>query len=232
MRHILVVDDEAPIRQLLTLALSRSHYKVSKAETGGSALKTLQQDKTIDIMLLDWMLPDIGGIQLLKDIRTDNALQTLRTLPIIMLTSKAEENNILKGFKYGADDYITKPFSPKELLARIHAILRRAQPITAQAELYFKNLLFNIESKQLFYNGILVKCSRLEFNLLKYLTQNTNKILSRERLLNDVWLDQWAITERTVDVHIRRIRKILEPFGYNLYIQSVRGEGYLMTDSI
>ncbi|WP_119343287.1 response regulator [Facilibium subflavum] len=228
MAKILVVDDEAPIRQMLDIALVKNGFSVTLAEHGKEALQQLKSDADIDLILLDWMLPDMSGIHLLTHIRGQ---ADLKQKPVMMLTAKAQEDNIVRGFSMGADDYITKPFSPKELIARIHAVLKRTKTIKHK-HLQFKKLYFDLEGRRLLYDKNTVKCGRLEFNLLVYFVKNINKTLSREHLLNNVWPPQKDVTERTVDVHVRRVRQLLLNFGYDHYIRSVRGEGYQMVSEL
>ncbi len=228
MATVLVVDDEPPIRQMLKLALTRGGFEVVEAETALKALDEINRNKTIDLVLLDWMLPDMSGTSLLTQLRQSS---TYKLLPVIMVTAKAEENNVLRGFSMGADDYITKPFSPKELIARVQAVLKRSHKPKPKL-LSFKTLSFDLEGKRLMHEGKQVKCGRLEFNLLVYFVQNLNRTLSREHLLDKVWPAQKDVTERTVDVHVRRIRQILEAFEYQDYIRSVRGEGYQMLEEL
>ena len=226
---ILIVDDEPPIRQLLKLALTTQKYTAIEAENGYQALDILEAQKDIRLGLLDWMLPDMSGIELLSRLRKH---ELLKQIPIIMLTAKAEENNVLRGFSAGADDYITKPFSPKELIARIQALLKRTYVNPDKVQLSFHELTLDHEARKLFFREESIKCGRLEFNLLSYFFKNKNKTLSRAHLLDKVWSRDKEVTERTVDVHVRRVRKLLAPYGYDKYIFSVRGEGYQMADKL
>ncbi|MFZ9034708.1 MAG: response regulator [Francisellaceae bacterium] len=228
MPLILIVDDEPPIRQMLRLALTRGGFDVIEAADARSAWHLLQKETAIDLILLDWMLPDMSGINLLSRIRND---RLLKNKPVIMLTARAEENNVLRGFDSGSDDYITKPFSPKQLIARINAVLKRSIP-EQKNQLIVNDLLLDCDANRVFYNSQEIKCGRLEFKLLQYLMRYNGKTFSRQHLLDSVWSTQKDVTERTVDVHIRRVRKLLEPFGYDKYIRSVRGEGYQMLQNL
>ncbi|WP_119329121.1 response regulator [Cysteiniphilum halobium] len=224
MAKILIVDDEPPIRQLLHLTLTRQQYDVVMVENGVQALKVLAGDSSIDLVLLDWMLPDTSGIKLLAEIRQTKQLEAL---PVIMLTAKAEEGDVLRGFGMGVDDYVTKPFSPKELIMRIQALLKRTKVSNNdQSKLTFRELNADLQSHLLSCKGKVVKCGRLEFKLITYLMQHAGKTLSRARILDHVWDADKEITERTVDVHITRVRKLLAPFHYDIYLRAIRGEGY------
>lgn len=228
MTNILVVDDEPPIRQLLRLVLTRQGYQVEIADCSAQAFRILQNNSSIDLVLLDWMLPDTSGIKLLTQLRSS---EEFAELPVIMLTAKAEESNVLRGFGMGADDYITKPFSPKELVMRVQSLLKRVKPKgKAEKKLCFYELCMNLESHELCIKDQVIKCGRLEFKLLAYLIQNIGKTLSRDHILMQVWQADKDITARTVDVHITRIRKLLAPFAYDQCIRSVRGEGYQLVD--
>ncbi|WP_440992649.1 response regulator [Cysteiniphilum litorale] len=224
MAKILIVDDEPPIRQLLQLTLTRQQDEVVMAENGVQALKLLMSDSSIDLILLDWMLPDTSGIKLLAQIRQTKPLESL---PVIMLTAKAEEGDVLRGFGMGVDDYVTKPFSPKELVMRIQALLKRTKGGNDdKSKLTFRELNADLESHLLVFKGEVIKCGRLEFKLITYLMKHAGKTLSRARILDHVWNADKEITERTVDVHIARIRKLLAPFHYDIYLRAIRGEGY------
>ena len=229
MTKILIVDDEPLIRQLLHLVLTRQGYEVEMAGSGVGALNVLQSDSAIDLILLDWMLPDTSGIKLLVQIRES---MKFSDLPVIMLTAKAEESDIVRGFGMGADDYVTKPFSPKELVMRIQALLKRVKPKINDSsnKLCFHELCIDLERHSLSIKDETIKCGRLEFKLLTYLIQHVGKTLSRAHILDKVWHADKEITERTVDVHITRIRKLLSAYGYDQYIHAVRGEGYQLID--
>ncbi|WP_440616825.1 response regulator [Cysteiniphilum sp. 6C5] len=228
MAKILIVDDEPPIRQLLHLTLTRQQYDVVMVENGEQALKALISDSSIDLILLDWMLPDTSGIKLLAQIRQTKQLETL---PVIMLTAKAEEGDVLRGFGMGVDDYVTKPFSPKELIMRIQALLKRTKGVSDdKSKLTFRELNADLQSHVLSCKGQIIKCGRLEFKLITYLMKHAGKTLSRARILDHVWDTDKEVTERTVDVHIARVRKLLASCHYDIYLRAIRGEGYQLID--
>ena len=226
MAELLVVDDEAPIRNLISFSLQRQPYHVVEAADGNEALRRIQQSKP-DLILLDWMLPDMSGIELIKSLRQD---ALYGNITIIMLTARAEEENKLRGFKAGADDYVTKPFSPKELAARIEAMLRRVQP-KLQSVIEIGGLILDKVKHEVVINGQKVHVGRREYQLLSFLMENANRVFSRQQLLDNVWGRESEVTERTVDVHVRRVRKILMQGGYQHLLVTVRGSGYRL-DSI
>lgn len=220
-RHILVVEDEIAIRQMIVFNLSRAGFEVSEADDCSSARQSIANRRP-DLLLVDWMLPDATGLELTRLLRRDDAN---RDLPIIMLTARAEERDKVTGLDSGADDYITKPFSPRELLARIGALLRRSgtmddEPMSAGA------LKLNPVSHRVTYGDIEIKLGPTEYRLLKFLMSNPERVYSRGQLLDFVWGQNVYVEERTVDVHIRRLRKALEPFGAQHFVQTVRGTGY------
>ncbi|TNF66290.1 MAG: response regulator [Gammaproteobacteria bacterium] len=228
---ILVVEDEAPIRQMVSFALKRCGFNPIEASTIAEANEILTQ-QSIQLILLDCMMPDKSGINWLTKLKKKPSFQ----LPVIMLTARAEESNKIRAFDAGADDYITKPFSPKELLARINAVLRRSyrlDNLTENNEIPAKSqqliaggIILDVDNHRLTLNGKKTKIGPLEFKLLHYLMRHPDKALSREKLLDKVWGDQADVLERTVDVHIRRVRKILEAENLEYLIESVRGIGY------
>lgn len=228
---ILVVEDEAPIRQMVTFALKRANFYPLEAATILEADHLLRQN-TIHLILLDCMMPDQSGINWLTKLKKNPNFN----LPVIMLTARAEESNKIRAFSAGVDDYITKPFSPKELLARIHAVLRRSYPSEINKDLEKKTeshevlsvsgITLDIDNHHLLLHGKKTKIGPLEFKLLHYLMRHPEKALSREKLLDNVWGDQADVLERTVDVHIRRVRKILEAEKLDYLIESIRGIGY------
>lgn len=225
MAKILIVEDEISIRQMLSMMLVGAGYEVVNTFDVTSAWDKLMSEQDIHLVLLDWMLPDKSGISLLKKIRKDD---NLKHLPVIMLTARAEEENVLKGFENGADDYVVKPFSVKQLKARIEALLKRTMPI--HDEIHYRDLVLSPQQHVLKINDEVVKISRLELKLLHYFLLHVGKVRSREQLLNAVWGRQKEVTERTVDVHIRRLRKVLSVYGYDQYIVSVHGLGYRLVE--
>jgi phosphate regulon transcriptional regulator PhoB len=225
-QKILVVEDEPDIRKLVQYNLAQERYKVLEAEDGEQALKIVQRDRP-NLLILDLMLPGLSGIEvcrILRD-RTETA-----TLPILMLTAKAGETDRVLGLEMGADDYLTKPFSPRELVARVRAILRRAEgrAETEPLPAYDRGgLKIDFTTYEVFARGKNVKLTLKEFELLRFLVQNPNRVLSRDQLLDRVWGGETFVTPRTVDVHIRRLRKAIEKDDRNpRWILTLRGVGY------
>jgi two-component system phosphate regulon response regulator PhoB len=220
-RKILVVEDEAPIRQMIAFNLSRAGFEVAEAEDCSQARRRIA-DSRPDLVLVDWMLPDSSGLELTRTLRRDEAS---REVPIIMLTARAEERDKVLGLDGGADDYITKPFSPRELLSRINALLRRAAP-PADEELVAGELRLDPVSHRVHVGESEVSVGPTEYRLLKFLMENRDRVYTRAQLLDFVWGQNVYVEERTVDVHVRRLRKVLEPSGTDRYVQTVRGAGY------
>jgi len=220
-RRILIVEDEAPIRQMIAFNLSRAGFEVEEAEDCSSARLRIA-DSRPDLLLVDWMLPDSSGLELTRTLRREEAN---REMPIIMLTARAEERDKLLGLDGGADDYITKPFSPRELLSRINAVLRRAAP-PADEPLVAGDLQLDPVSHRVFVGDREIRLGPTEYRLLKFLMENADRVYSRTQLLDFVWGQNVYIEERTVDVHVRRLRKVLEDYKVEHYIQTVRGAGY------
>ena len=225
-QKILVVEDEPDIRKLVQYNLLQERYKVLEAEDGEQALKIVQRDKP-NLVILDLMLPGLSGIEVCKLLR--ERPDTAR-LPILMLTAKAGEADRVLGLEMGADDYLAKPFSPRELVARVRAILRRAnvasQPVQMPA--YNKGgLKIDFTTYEVFARGKTVKLTLKEFELLRFLVHNPNRVLNRDQLLDRVWGGDTFVTPRTVDVHIRRLRKAIEKDDSNpKWILTLRGVGY------
>ena len=221
---ILVVDDEEDILELVRYNLSREGYKVTGSLTGEDALRKVRSD-TFDLIVLDLMLPGMDGLAFTKTVKNDSRL---RRIPIIMLTAKGEESDIVTGLELGADDYITKPFSMRELVARVKTILKRygKKPEEApKAVLKFPQLEIDIEKHEVKASGKPVELTAKEFELLRYLAENKGKAISRERLLDTVWGIEVAIETRTVDVHVKRLREKLGKRAGE-YILTLRGVGY------
>jgi two-component system, OmpR family, phosphate regulon response regulator PhoB len=223
-RKVLIVEDEASIRQMIAFNLTRAGFEVEEAPDCSTARSRIA-DARPDLVLVDWMLPDSSGLELTRALRRDEAS---RELPIIMLTARAEERDKVTGLEGGADDYITKPFSARELLARINALLRRAAPA--------EDTLLEAGSLQLDPAGHRVRAGEAEvalgpteYRLLKFLMENQERVFSRGQLLDQVWGRNVYVEERTVDVHVRRLRQALEPFGADQYVQTVRGAGYRLS---
>lgn len=219
---ILVVEDEPAIRELLELNLRHAGYLASSADSAEAARAQLEV-AVPDLLILDWMLPGQSGVDFARSLR---AQARTRDLPIMMLTARAQEGDKLQGFDVGADDYVTKPFSPRELLARVRALLRRAAPETGDAPIEIAGLRLEPETFRVYANGELLSLSPTEFRLLHCFMQQPDRVMSRSRLLDNVWGDRVYIEERTVDVHIRRLRLALEPAGLARLIETVRGGGY------
>lgn len=220
-RRILVVEDEAAIRQMIVFNLSRAGFEVEEVEDCSSARLCIA-DSRPDLLLVDWMLPDASGLELTRALRREEAN---RNIPIIMLTARADERDKILGLDGGVDDYITKPFSPRELLSRINAVLRRAAPASDEP-LVAGRLHFDPVSHRVSVGGKEIGVGPTEYRLLKFLMENADRVYSRAQLLDFVWGQNVYVEERTVDVHVRRLRKALEEFQVDQYIQTVRGAGY------
>jgi two-component system phosphate regulon response regulator PhoB len=220
--NVLVVDDEPAIREMIRFALGRSDMTVRCAEDAKEALRKIA-DQAPDIILLDWMMPNMSGPELTRRLRKDTLT---RDIPIIMLTAKVSEDDKVTGLNSGADDYVIKPFSPRELIARIAAVLRRFDPGGAEGKISAGAISIDTVSRQVFLDGKPAHIGPTEYRLLEFFMKNENRAFSRAQLLDHVWGANVFIEERTVDVHIRRLRKILETAGLAHYIQTVRSHGY------
>ncbi|MDI6801137.1 MAG: response regulator transcription factor [Thermodesulfovibrionales bacterium] len=231
MKNILVIDDEADIAKLVIYNLKKEGFSVDSAYDGETALKKIRNNK-YDLVILDLMLPGIHGLDLCKIIRNNPATSHM---PVIMLTAKGEEVDKILGLEIGADDYITKPFSPRELVARVKAVLRRtvtAPPEKPSAEkiLEIGDLRIDKERYEVTIKRRAIKLSATEFKLLLYLAERKGKIFNREQLLDAIWRDEAFVEPRTVDVHIRRLRMQIEEDPVNpKYIKTMRGIGYLFS---
>ncbi|HEX9812975.1 MAG TPA: phosphate regulon transcriptional regulator PhoB [Burkholderiales bacterium] len=219
---VLIVDDEPAIRQMVCLALTQAGYQCLEAGDTVEAQARIVND-TPDLMLLDWMLPGMSGIDYARRLRREKLTQHL---PIIMLTARTEEEDKVRGLDGGSDDYITKPFSTRELLARVNALLRRQAPLATDAPVEVDGLSLDPVTHRVNANGIGLLLGPTEFRLLHFFMTYPERVHTRERLLNGVWGDNVYVEERTVDVHIRRLRKALEPTAHDRLIQTVRGTGY------
>jgi two-component system phosphate regulon response regulator PhoB len=219
---ILVVEDEPAIFELLKVNLADAGYEVRGAPDAEAA-QVAMRDGLPDLMLLDWMLPGQSGLALAKQLRTD---PRTRGLPIIMVTARTDEADKIAGLEAWVDDYVTKPFSPRELKARIKAVLRRRAPEAAQEPLVAGPLRLDPATHRVTVDGRPVPIGPTEFRLLRFLLARPERVHSRAQLLDQVWGDDVYIEERTVDVHIRRLRLALEPFGQDAMIETVRGSGY------
>jgi len=220
--QILVVEDDPGIQQLIAVNLSHAGYDVKLTADAESA-QSLMREVVPDLMLIDWMLPGMSGLDLTRQIRAESHT---RDVPIIMLTARSEERDNITGFEAGADDYVTKPFSPRILLARIAAVLRRRAPQATQDSVEVSGLRLDPSAQQVTSDGVNLALGPTEFRLLHFLMTHPNRVYSREQLLSQVWSDDYVGEERTVDVHIRRLRAAMEKGGHDQLIQTVRGCGY------
>ncbi|MCL6414319.1 phosphate regulon transcriptional regulator PhoB [Aestuariirhabdus sp. Z084] len=220
-KTILIVDDESAIREMIAVALEMAGYRTLQAENAQQAQAMIVDHKP-DLMLLDWMMPETTGIELARRLKRDEVTEGL---PIIMLTAKSEEDNKIQGLETGADDYITKPFSPRELVARLKAVLRRSQINEPQEPIVVQGLELDPVSHRVSIDGHAAEMGPTEFRLLQFFMTHQERAYTRGQLLDQVWGGNVYVEERTVDVHIRRLRKALGA-GYELLIQTVRGTGY------
>ncbi|KTG29843.1 two-component system response regulator [Idiomarina sp. WRN-38] len=221
-RRILIVEDEAPIREMLSFVMEQHGYQAVEAHDFDAAVSKIAEPYP-DMVLLDWMLPGGSGIQLAKKIKGDDFT---RNIPIIMLTARGEEEDKIKGLEVGADDYITKPFSPKELMARMRAVFRRVAPTVLDEPLEVEGLKLDPVSHRISVGDNSVDMGPTEFKLLHFFMTHPERVYSREQLLDHVWGTNVYVEDRTVDVHIRRLRKALADHGFDRLIQTVRGVGY------
>jgi two-component system phosphate regulon response regulator PhoB len=220
--HILIVEDEAALIELLRYNLEKEGFRVSTAVDGEEGLTAIEESKP-DLVLLDWMLPLVSGLEVCRQIRRKAAT---RTLPVIMLTARSEETDRVRGLEVGADDYITKPFSPSELMARVRAVLRRTQPAAAGDVLAYAGLVMDLSAHRVMRNKRLVHLGPTEFRLMRFLLERPGRVYSREQLLDAVWGRDIYVEPRTVDVHIRRLRKAINAPGEPDLIRTVRSAGY------
>ncbi len=225
---ILVVEDEVPIREMLRFALMRAGFRVSEAG-GAQEARLRMADARPDLILMDWMMPGLSGIELLRELKSQ---PTARDIPVIMVTARAEEEDTIRALGIGCDDYVAKPFSYPELIARIQAVLRRATPGGEEERVAIDGLEVDAASQRVTARGQPVRLGPTEYRLLHFFVSHPERVYSREQVLDRVWGQNVYVEERTVDVHIRRLRKALEPFGYDAMIQTVRGSGYRFSDKI
>ncbi len=224
---ILLVEDEPAIQELLVFNIKQCGYNAIQASDASEALTHIARELP-DLILLDWMLPGISGVELARRLRAD---QRTRNIPIIMLTARTDERDKIHGLESGADDYITKPFSPRELMARIRAVLRRRAPEMSEETVSVSGLELSPTTHRVNANGIQIELGPTEFRLLHYFMTHVERVYSRSQLLDQVWGDHVFVEERTVDVHIRRLRQALEPSGMDKLVQTVRGSGYRFSNS-
>lgn len=223
---ILVIDDERAIREMVVMALEKEGFNCIEASDAHKA-ETLINESSPDLLLLDWMMPGLNGVDFTRKLRRSDET---RNLPIIMLTAKTEEEDLIRGLESGADDYITKPFSPRALVARIHALLRRSGDDNDEAEkVEIDGLSLDPVAHRVQFNNQDIEMGPTEFRLLQFFMLHPDRVYSRAQVLDHVWGDHVYVEERTVDVHIRRLRKVLAPSGHDKLIQTVRGAGYRLS---
>ena len=221
-RRVLVVEDETPIREMLCFVLEQNGFEPIEAADFAQGVAQVVEPFP-DLILLDWMLPGGSGIQFIKQMKQD---ELTRQIPIIMLTARGEEEDKVRGLEVGADDYITKPFSPKELTARLKAVIRRAVPTATEEVIEVQGLKLDPVSHRVTVNEQALDLGPTEFRLLHFFMTHPERVYSREQLLNNVWGTNVYVEDRTVDVHIRRLRKAVSLAGHDELIQTVRGSGY------
>jgi two-component system, OmpR family, phosphate regulon response regulator PhoB len=223
---VLIVEDETPLVTMLRYNLEREGFAVDEAADGEEALLRIAEHRP-DAVLLDWMLPLVSGLEVCRQIRRAPAT---RSLPVIMLTARGEESDRIRGLDSGADDYVVKPFSPSELVARLRAVIRRAQPDPADNVLRFADLAMDLTAHRVSRSGKPIHLGPTEFRLLRHFLQNPGRVFSREQLLDRVWGHDAELEIRTVDVHIRRLRKALNSAGGSDLLRTVRSVGYALDD--
>lgn len=224
--HILIVEDEAGIRQLVQDALSEQGFDVTTARSVQVARAAIAE-RLPDVAIVDWMMPQTSGLDLIREIRRDEAT---KTLPVIMLTARSTEDDTIQGLDAGADDYLTKPFSTRELVSRIRAMLRRQQGHSTRKVLQKGDLTLDTAAHRVSIGDNAVELGQTEYRLLHFMLSNPNRVYSRAQLLDSVWGVNHFVEERTVDVHILRLRKALRKHGVENLIDTVRGAGYRLAD--
>jgi two-component system phosphate regulon response regulator PhoB len=220
--RLLLVEDDRALADLLIWHFSREGYDIERTADGDEAL-LLAEERTPDLVILDWMIEGVSGIEVCRRLRRRSSTAQV---PIIMLTARGEESDRIRGLETGADDYVTKPFSPRELLARVGAVLRRVRPALAGEQLAYADIEMDLEAHRVRRAGKSVQLGPTEFRLLRHFLENPGRVFSRERLLYAVWSHDPDIDERTVDVHVRRLRKALNEGGLPDVIRTVRSAGY------
>ncbi len=225
---ILVVEDEAPIREMLKFALERAEFRVSLAGNAGEGRLRIAEEQP-DLILMDWMMPGVSGIEFSRELK-GNAIT--RDVPIIMVTARVEEEDKVRGLNTGCDDYVSKPFSFPELIARIQAVMRRSVPGGEEETLAVAGLEVNAASQRVTAKGAPVRLGPTEYRLLHFFVSHQDRVYTREQVLDRVWGQSVYVEERTVDVHIRRLRKALAPHGFDGMIQTVRGTGYRFSEKV
>jgi len=227
-KTILVVDDEPAIRDMISTALDVAGYDCLQAENAQQAHGMII-DEQPDLVLLDWMMPGTSGIELIRRLQRDDLT---KNVPVIMLTAKTAEDNMVQGLESGADDFITKPFSPRALIARINAVLRRAEAELPQEPIQIDRLLFDPISHRVTIDNQPITMGPTEFRLLSFFLTHQERVYSRDQILDHVWGGNVYMDERTVDVHIRRLRKAISLEGHDRFIQTVRGAGYRFSTKV
>jgi len=220
--NIFIVEDEKPIITLLQYNLEKEGYKVDFSETGEEAMQNIKKNVP-DLIILDWMLPDFSGIEVCKQIKKVNKL---KNIPVLMLTAKSEEEDKVRGFESGVDDYVTKPFSYKEILLRVKSLLKRTHPSLVEDISVFQDLKVDRIARRIYRADKEIKVGPTEFRLLDFLIKSPQRVYSREQLLTNVWGNEINVEDRTVDVHIRRLRKAINIEGTVELIRTVRSSGY------
>jgi two-component system phosphate regulon response regulator PhoB len=227
-KKILVVEDEAPIRDMLRFALERSEFRISLAGDVPEARLRIAESRP-DLILMDWMMPGVTGIEFTRELKS---APMTKDIPIIMVTARVEEEDTVRGLNVGCDDYISKPFSFPELTARIQAVLRRTLPGGEEEQLAVAGLQVDAASQRVTAKGEPVRLGPTEYRLLHFFVSHPERVYTREQVLDRVWGQNVYVEERTVDVHIRRLRKALAPHGYDAMIQTVRGTGYRFSEKV
>lgn len=225
---LLIVEDETALVELLRYNFEKEGFKVTTAMDGEAALVAVDEARP-DLVVLDWMLPHVSGLEVCRQLRRK---PETRDLPIIMLTARGEESDRVRGLEVGADDYVAKPFSPSELIARVRAVLRRSKPSTAQDLLTFGDLVMDLSAHRVLRGGRPIHLGPTEFRLLRFLLERPGRVYSREQLLDAVWGRDIYVEPRTVDVHIRRLRKAINAEGDADLIRTVRSAGYALDENV
>ena len=220
--NIYIVEDEEPIITLIKYNLEKEGYKVFFSENGNDGIKGIKNSLP-DLVLLDWMLPDFSGVEICKNLKKDSKF---KNIPIIMLTAKGEEEDKIKGLNSGADDYITKPFSFPELLARVKALLRRSKPSVVADIVEFEDLKIDRMTRRVYRKKKEIHLGPKEYDLLNFFIKNPKRVYSREQILDNVWSENINVENRTIDVHIRRLRQNINIIGVKELIRTVRSAGY------
>jgi two-component system, OmpR family, phosphate regulon response regulator PhoB len=221
-KNILIVEDERAVREMIAFGLRRSGFETAEAMDAQSARVCIAKHRP-DLTLLDWMLPDMSGLELARVLKADRCTAAM---PIIMLTARAEEQDKVMGLDSGADDYMTKPFSPRELIARINAVLRRSVNGSTSELLKAEGLMLDARSYQVSADGHNVQLGPSEYRLLSFFMSHPERVYTRAQLMDHVWGGNACMEKRSVDVHIRRLREALEPYQFDRFVQTVYGTGY------